>query len=169
MTEYQRPIALDAYPGEGTRTDLEVRNDNLYANQTGFELDSATSVGDDFQGKLQRVNDGRHPSDGEHSHREAQRDKTRIAGALCSQLELTSFQQSEVLRMMDELNLDDFGNQKRIETVSLGVIRCVVEKDRLERNPDAKRISEEDQFKDILDDLDIEMSDLLTVKRVLYS
>lgn len=80
--------------------------------------------------RLVRQNEGRHPSDGGHSAREAARDKKRITQSFCSALELTEYQRKEAVSVISRLNLDRFGSQKRLEKVALCVIQFVVDRDR---------------------------------------
>jgi hypothetical protein len=96
-------------------------------------------------------------------------DKWRVGGALASSLGLTEAQMNEVYSIMSELNLAAFGSQRCIETVSLGVIAVVVNYDRFQRrqNPDATRIVETSEFRELMVDLDIDYSDIGTAKRVV--
>lgn len=80
--------------------------------------------------RLIRHNEGRHQSDGDHSSREAARDKKRITQSLCSALDVTQYRQGRAVSAMSEMNLDRFGQQKRIEKVALCTIAVVVDKDR---------------------------------------
>jgi len=80
--------------------------------------------------RLIRHNEGRHQSDGNHSSREAERDKKRITQSFCSSLDVTPLQQQEAVSVMGQLNLNRFGRQKRLEKVAIGVIRFVVDRDR---------------------------------------
>lgn len=96
-------------------------------------------------------------------------DKPRIAGALGSALDLTDSQLQEIYTIMSDLNLVAFGNQRKIETVALGVIAVVVNYDRFQRqrNPDATRISETSRFQELMMEFEIDYSDLGTAKRVV--
>jgi len=96
-------------------------------------------------------------------------DKPRFAGALASFLDLTEGQTNEVYSIMSDLNLAAFGNQRRIETVALGVITVVVNYDRFYRqqNPEADRIAESREFRKLLTDHDINYSDIGTAKRIV--
>lgn len=80
--------------------------------------------------RLIRHNEGRHQSDGDHSSREAARDKKRITQSLCSALDATQYQQQRAVSAMSEMNLDRFGQQKRIEKVALCTIAVVVNQER---------------------------------------
>lgn len=80
--------------------------------------------------RMIRLNEGRHRSDGDHSTREAARDKKRITQSFCSTLGVTSHQQRKAVATMGRLNLDRFGRQKRIEKVALAVIQVTVDLDR---------------------------------------
>jgi len=96
-------------------------------------------------------------------------DKPRFAGALASSLDLTEGHTNEVYSIMSDLNLAAFGNQRRIETVALGVIAVVVNYDRFHRqqNPEADRIAESPEFRKLMNDLDISYSDIGTAKRIV--
>jgi len=99
--------------------------------------------------RLAEHNEGRHPSDGTLSARLARLDKKRITQAYCSRFDVTQFQRDEAVRAMLLLNLDGFGQNKRIEKVALTVIRVVVNYNRFAhlRKKDAPRISETEDFK----------------------
>jgi hypothetical protein len=96
-------------------------------------------------------------------------DKPRFAGALASSLNLTEGHTNEVYSIMSDLNLAAFGNQRRIETVALGVIVVVVNYDRFYRqqNPEADRIAESREFRKLMKDLGISYSDIGTAKRIV--
>ena len=96
-------------------------------------------------------------------------DKPRFAGALASPLDLTERQTNEVYSIMSDLNLAAFGSQRRIETVALGVITVVVNYDRFHRqqNPEAFRIAESEEFRQLMKELDVDYSDIGTAKRVV--
>ena len=101
------------------------------AYPTGYEPFGETRVGiGTATGNIKRLirhNEGRHHSDGNHSAREAARDKKRITQSLCSSLEVTSYQQQQAISAMGSMNLDRFGQQKRIEKVALCTIRVIVD------------------------------------------
>lgn len=80
--------------------------------------------------RLIRLNEGRHHSDGNHSTREAARDKKRITQSLCSALDVPAYQQQRAVSAMSQLNLDRFGQQKRIEKVALCTIGIIVDRER---------------------------------------
>lgn len=117
---------------------------------------------DDTSGRAHRLKhrEGYSPTEG---------DKPRFAGALASELNLTQSQTDEIYLIMSELNLAAFGSQRRIETVALGVITVVVNYDRFQRqqNPNATRIAETPEFRELLKELDIDYSDVGTAKRVV--
>lgn len=106
------------------------------AYTVGYDPDGSTRVGvgaADRGTRLRRLirqNEGRHRSDGRHSTREAARDKKRVTQSFCSVLGVTAHQQREAVSLMGQLNLDRFGQQKRLEKIALGVIRIVVDLDR---------------------------------------
>lgn len=106
------------------------------AYTVGYDPDGSTRVGVGAANRgtrlrrLIRQNEGRHRSDGRHSTREAARDKKRVTQSFCSVLAVTAHQQREAVSIMGQLNLDRFGQQKRLEKIALGVIRIVVDLDR---------------------------------------
>lgn len=108
---------------------------------SGYDPYGETRVGiGSADGDVERLvlhNEGRHRSDGNHSVREAARDKIRITESFCSHLGVTPYQQSEALSAIGRLNLDRFGQQKRLEKVALAVIKVVVERDRFHRLRDS--------------------------------
>lgn len=103
----------------------------------GYDPAGETRVGIGSAGgdvtRLVRHNEGRHRSDGNHSTREAVRDKKRITQSFCSELDVTPYQQREAVAAMVSLNLDRFGRQKRLEKVALATIKVIVEWDRFRR------------------------------------
>jgi hypothetical protein len=105
------------------------------AYTTGYDPFGETRIGigtanGDIE-RLIRLNEGRHHSDGNHSAREAARDKKRITQSLCSALDVTPYQQRRAVSAMGQLNLDRFGQQKRIEKVALCTIGVVVDRERM--------------------------------------
>jgi hypothetical protein len=165
------------YEGAGSKSEEDLYTDkNRMKN--GFEMDSATSVGgseaDEKHQRLQKVNAGAEPSDGEWSMREANRDVLRVTTALCSSLDLNTAEQEEVLATMQRLDLSSFGSQRGIETVALGVIRFRVPQMRsehvdLDQVDDDQMsqifISRQEAFKSCIDDFDLSMSDLNTINK----
>jgi len=150
---------------------------------TGYDPSGDTRVGIGSAGgdatKLIRHNEGRHRSDGNHSVREAARDKKRITQSFCSALDVTPFQQREAVAAMGRLNLDRFGHQKRLEKVALATIKVIVERDRFhrfrqsselatldaEKLPD--RMLDEDQYCDLLDQYDVSRKDLYSASQLV--
>ena len=129
--------------------------------------------------KLIRHNEGRHPSDGNHSVREAARDKKRITESFCSRLDVTPYQQQRAIAAMGSLNLDRFGRQKRLEKVALGTIKVIVEWDRsyrLRQSPNLAnlddelvppRVLESDRYCDLLEDQGVSRKDLFSVSQLV--
>ncbi|MFC4357976.1 hypothetical protein ACFO0N_08455 [Halobium salinum] len=138
----------------------------------GYEPVGATSIGNASErrwhtrfsylrtpaDRLSLLNEGRHNSDGTLGARLARLDKKRITQAYCSVLELSSFQRDEAVRAMLLLNLDKFGQQKRIEKVALTTIRVVVNYNRFShlKKPDAERISETETFKWLAEEVNLD-------------
>jgi len=117
--------------------------------------------------RLAEHNEGRHPSDGTLSARLARLDKKRITQAYCSRLNLTQFQRDEAVRAMLLLNLDDFGQNKRIEKVALTVIRVIVNYNRFAhlQKTDAQRISETEDFKKLAESVDLDKRTMRRLSR----
>jgi hypothetical protein len=167
----RHPMFLSREPGDGALSVQECFHDR-HAPETGYESDAATMVGtpgerDARAARLQRINEGRHRSDGRHSVRESRRDRTRIAQALCNSLDLPPAQRDEVLRYVDELNFDRFGSQKAIPRVALAVIRHVADTRRFEADPsDPDRIADEAEFRALLDDHGMDKGDLMRISQV---
>jgi len=124
--------------------------------------------GPDYE-ELARLNEGRHSATGDLSTRNAERDKIRITHAFCSTLDVPRHQATEAARVMLLLDLDRFGNQKRLERGALGVINVVVNWHRfqVQQNPDADRINETRQFKELMTAHDVSDSDLWSLSRIV--
>ncbi|WP_256288286.1 hypothetical protein [Halobellus inordinatus] len=117
--------------------------------------------------RLAEHNEGRHPSDGTLSARLARLDKKRITQAYCSRLDVTQFQRDEAVRAMLLLNLDDFGQNKRIEKVALTVIRVIVNYNRFAhlQKTDAQRISETKDFKQLAESVELDKRTMRRLSR----
>lgn len=115
--------------------------------------------------RLSKLNEGRHRSEGNLSARLARLDKKRITQAYCSELAVTAFQRDEAVRAMLLLDLDVFGQHKRIEKVALTVIKIVVTYNRYAhlRKKDAPRISQTDEFKKLAEAVEL---DTRTMRRL---
>ena len=147
----------------------------------GYEPVGETSIGDASEryrhskfsrfrtpaDRLAKHNEGRHPSDGTLSARLARLDKKRITQAYCSRLDVTQFQRDEAVRAMLLLNLDDFGQNKRIEKVALTVIRVIVNYNRFAhlQKTDAQRISETEEFKRLAESVDLDKRTMRRLSR----
>ncbi|WP_193365867.1 DNA-directed RNA polymerase subunit epsilon [Halorubrum californiense] len=149
---------------------------------TGYDAFGETRVGIGSAGgdvtKLIRHNEGRHRSDGNHSVREAARDKGRVTESFCSTLDLPSHQQRTAVAAMATMNLDRFGRQKRLEKVALATIKVVVEWDRSRRFPDDSlsdldeddlptRMLDDPDYREILDQHDVSKADLYSVSQLV--
>jgi hypothetical protein len=112
----------------------QLRDHQPDAYTTGYDPFGETRIGIGTANgnieRLIRLNEGRHHSDGNHSTREAARDKKRITGSLCSTLGIPTYQQRRAVAAMSQMNLDRFGQQKRIEKVALCTIGIVVDRER---------------------------------------
>lgn len=159
-------VQREPTPGDGSLDSNTIERDaDGYFH---YETPAAGQIGEsgDEHDRLRELNEGRHRSDGRFAVRQSQWDKKHVTQIFCSQLGLTRPQRDGVMDAMESLDFSKFGSQRAIETVALGVIRYVVNKDRVERNPDATWVSHEDQFKELMDDCDVSMSNLTTVKEV---
>lgn len=140
--------------------------------ETGYDSHMATRIGDESDSdedveRLRKLHEGRHRSDGEHSTREASRDKTRIAQAIVSSLPLTSFERDEVVRVTRSLDFERFGQQRGLEGVVLGVVAVVVDEENRQEKEDPNLILWSDEFRDLCDEHDVSMSDLSTIKQLV--
>ncbi|SFP81032.1 MULTISPECIES: DNA-directed RNA polymerase subunit epsilon [Halolamina] len=149
---------------------------------TGYDAFGDTRVGIGSAGgdidKLIRHNEGRHRSDGNHSTREAARDKKRITESFCSALDLPTHQQRMAVAAITTMNLDRFGRQKRLGKVALATIKVVVEWDRSRRYPDdvlsdldaddlPTRMLDDSDYRDLLDERDVSKADLYSVSQLV--
>jgi hypothetical protein len=149
---------------------------------SGYDALGETRVGIGSAGgdatKLIRHNEGRHCSDGDHSIREASRDKARVTEAFCSALEISSYRQQRAISAMLSMNLDRFGRQKRLEKVALTTIKYVVERDRHSRIADENiadlsddeipdRLTEDDDFLELLEEQNVSRSDLYSTSQIV--
>lgn len=150
---------------------------------SGYDPHGDTRVGIGSAGsdasKLVRHNEGRHRSDGNHSKREAERDKKRVTEAFCSALGVTPYQQRETITAMVNMNLDRFGRQKRLTKVALGTIKVVVERDRfhqLRQRDDLaavtddqlpQRMLEEEAYCELLERHEVSKKDLYSVSQLV--
>lgn len=149
---------------------------------SGYDSFGNTRVGIGDAGgdvrKLIRHNEGRHRSDGNHSTREAARDKVRVTEAFCSTLDINSYRQGLAVSAMKIMNLDRFGRQKRLAKVALATIKVIVDWDRSRRFSDESladldeeefptRMSAESDYRAILDQQDISMADLYSVSQLV--
>jgi len=148
------------------------RDDDGY-DYTGFETPAATRIGDETDDapeieRLRKYHEGRHQSDGEHSARETERDKERVAQAICSALPLTRQEREHVVAAIKNINLDRFGNQKSITKVALGAVAVLVDEHYREGAEELDQlVRRSEEFREIRDKHEISMSDLSTVKGIV--
>lgn len=149
------------------------RDDDGHLYTAGYDSEAATRIGDETDGnedveKLRRYHEGRHRSDGEHSAREAQRDKKRIAQAICASLPITDREGELVTEVMEQLDLSPFGSQRGIERVTLGVVAVIVDEiERDEFGPEREIVSRQEEFKGLRKQHDVSMGDLTTIKEIV--
>lgn len=147
------------------------RDDDGY-DFTGYDSQMATRIGDENDDdprveRLRELHEGRHQSDGEHSARETERDKERIAQAICSGLPLALREREHVVSAVKTLDLDRFGNQKNITKVTLGLVVVIADEQyRSDADDLDQLVSYSEEFRTLRDKHDISMSDLKTVKRI---
>jgi hypothetical protein len=143
------------------------------AYSTGYDSPMATRIGDeddsdDEAERLRELHDGRHHSDGDLSTRQSQWDKKRVAEAICSSLPLAQHESDKVLSVVESLDFSKFGQQKALERVTLGAVAVVVdERHRQHDDVDGDIISFTDEYREMCDSLDLSMSDLATIKRIV--
>lgn len=146
-TEQEGERSVDDHPEMRTSRQRE-RDHQPDAITLGYDPFGETRVGigsaNGDINRLVRHNEGRHQSDGDHSSREAARDKKRITQSLCSTLDVTRYQQQRAVSAMSTMNLDRFGQQKRIEKVALCTIAVVVDQSREQYFLDGKEPAEID-------------------------
>lgn len=159
------------------------RESNPNPSYSGYDGVGDTRVGigelDGDVDEFVRQNEGRHRSDGDHSLREAIRDKKRLTESFCSILGVTPYQQQRAIAAMLEMNLDRFGRHKRIAKVSLATIKIIVERDRyhqFQRNVDLSALEEEQvpdgmlddsTYCDLLEEYDVSRADLYSVSQMI--
>ena len=100
-------------------------------------------------------------SEPNQSVRLAQQDKIWYTGRLSDQLGLFEQQKREAQELMIHLNLDKFGNQKRLEKIALLVIRYIVERDRNRNNEEYWRITKDRRYLQLMDEYDMDKGDLM--------
>lgn len=146
-TDQEQEQAVDEQPEMQASRQRE-RDHKPNAYTVGYDSFGETRVGigsgNGDINRLIRHNEGRHQSDGDHSSREAARDKKRLTQSMCSSLDMTQYQQQRAVSAMSEMNLDRFGQQKRIEKVALCTIAVVVDQDREQYFLDRKEPGELD-------------------------
>lgn len=135
----------------------------------GYESQMATRIGeedsDDDADHLRELHEGRHRSDGEHSVRESQRDKKRIAQGICSSLPFARHEQRDVVSLVEQLDLTRFGNQRSIPRVVLGAVIVVVDEHHRQSREDAEEfVTWSDEFRTLCAENGVKMSDLNTIK-----
>lgn len=113
----------------------------------------------DQERSLVNHNPGR--SEPNQSVRLAQEDKIWYTGRFSDQLGLFEQQKREAQELMARLNLDKFGNQKRLEKIALLVIRYIVERDRNRNAEEYWRITKDRRYIELMDDYDMDKGDLM--------
>ncbi|MFC6907188.1 hypothetical protein [Halalkalicoccus tibetensis] len=124
----------------------------------------ATRIGDEEDGdpraeRLRELHEGRHPSDGNPSVRESQRDKRRIAQAICSALPLADYEREIVVENVECVDMTRFGHQKSITRVTLGPVAVIVDQ-RLRSDVQCYEylVSRSDEFRSLQEHHDISMT-----------
>lgn len=171
---YEAPSPTE---GDGSKSAEDIYQDKNSRSVETHPTIAATAVGNRQDRRecgqryeqLHKRNEGR--LDQDHSSRLSDMDKRRITQGVCDGIGVSDQQRDLAVRYMDALDLDRFGNQKRIEKVALAVIRYVVETDRAEeirRDPsktadDFTRISENEEYKELLEKFDADLGDIRTI------
>ncbi|WP_435359896.1 DNA-directed RNA polymerase subunit epsilon [Haloarchaeobius sp. DFWS5] len=129
---------LNAEPGDGSLSRVDAVKDEVtrrwdVITPSATMIGRATDPSSDLRDSLRRLHDEQHPAMAGHSARMHQLDKLRIAHALCSTLDVTRWERDCVLGIVNEVDFTKFGSQRALETVSLVVLRYVVDRERRER------------------------------------
>jgi hypothetical protein len=126
--------------GEAALSEEELFIDKHAEKEVCKTLD-ATSVGpydkkelDEHEQRLNRRNEGRDEDD--FSQRMHEFDRERIIEALCSSLPVSRPETEAAKSQFEELELDQFGNQKAVRKVAFATIRHVVDQRRLDHGAD---------------------------------
>lgn len=163
--------------GDSAHSETDLHHDKHSLSVETYPSVAATAVGNDADRKkvgprysrLHARNEGR--LDQDHSQRLSEMDKRRITQCICDDLGISDQQRDLSVRYMDALDLDQFGNQKKIEKVALAVIRHVVDSERMEqirKDPKKKpddliRLSENEVYKELLSKFETDLGDIGTI------
>ncbi|WP_435334280.1 DNA-directed RNA polymerase subunit epsilon [Haloarchaeobius sp. TZWWS8] len=131
------PLArwVSAGPGDGSLSRVDAVKDEV-TRRWDVITPSATLIGrardpsSDLSENIRRLHDEQHGAMAGHGVRMHQLDKLRIAHALCSALDVTRWERDCTLGIVSELDFTKFGSQRALETVSLVVLRYVVDRER---------------------------------------
>lgn len=107
-------------------------------------------------------------SEKSQSVRLAREDKIHITERYCEMLQLPRDQTRAAQRLMAELNLDKFGNQKRIEKMALVVIRHITNQARVHTPMDySRRISANEVYKELIEENGMDLGDVMRLSHKL--
>lgn len=188
----ESPAPMSRRPGDGAVSRAARQRDET-VRRWGLVSPSATRIGradnpaDDLSENVRRLHEERHSAMAGYSERAHRLDKLRITHALCTKLELTSWQRDRAIGVMIELDLTAFGSQRAIPTVALVVIRHIVDRDReqylglhdddwlhdqsSERLADLyeqfQSITDDEQFSALCESVDLDITSLNRLRRVL--
>ncbi|QLC35768.1 hypothetical protein EFA46_016040 (plasmid) [Halarchaeum sp. CBA1220] len=145
-------------------------DDHYDAYPLEYDSPAATRIGKNGEGgdqieQLRALNDERHRAVGNFSTHDSERYKDRTVQAICSSLPLANREQELVCGVVDWIGFSQFGQQKSIPKVTLGVVAVVIDERHRETDDLEDMVSRSTTFKEMRDSLGITMSDLGTVKQ----
>ncbi|MFC6954657.1 DNA-directed RNA polymerase subunit epsilon [Halorubellus litoreus] len=183
---------VSAGPGDGSLSRVDAVKDERF-RRWDVATPAATIIGrpdsphGDVSENLRRLHDEQHPAMAGHSARMHRLEKARITHAYCSALDVTPWERDRAMGIMVDLDLTVFGSQRAIEKVALVVLKYVVDDEREKQlglqdqefvaslNPDEMAslydrydsLSDESDFRDLLDGLDLDVTKLNRMERTL--
>jgi hypothetical protein len=139
--------------GDGALSEEELYIDK-HAEKEVYETPDATSIGkhgerSEREERLQEVNEERDRFSDGFAERMHYADRRRVVEALCSSLPVSQTEQELAISAFENLDLDQFGNQKAVEKVAFATIRHVVDERRIEHGADWEDLlRDSDEYQD---------------------
>jgi len=157
------PAVPRAFQWISRQRDNQQQSERTYtANEERASETEIGSQADENQELRDRLRSIERETNDEFSDQEHQFDKKRITEAHCGSLEVTSFQKDEAVRLMQRLNLSEFGSYG-IPEISLAAIYYVVREDRLTRTGELHHASDIEGLEELLDEHGLDVGDLMTL------
>lgn len=164
------------FTDKGAKSERELFHDKHAYSVETYPSASATGVGinsdrDEKYERLHAINES-HLSPGFNSLLN-EFDKKRVMQSLCNSLGLCKQNQDLCVRYIVNLDLDKFGNQKRLEKVALAIIKYVVEKtqaERIKNDPyaelsDWEPLSKDQKYQEIINRLELDRGNVMRVSQ----